>query len=360
VSGPAWAVQEATEQSLTISTDTARLTYRLPEPVSVQVFYGENFQSPDRSYAGTGVSNTIEVELDELTPGTAYYYRANFEGRNGQRLFFRTGWFRTQGVGPLKIEAVRALPGVSGAAFRVLASRQATGEIILSPASGRRIARPLSPAGTDVITGDLDLTRTVSVVTASVSGLKPLTRYPFTLRIGDGSGAVAVQEGGFTTLELNLALKKPVSGTFTNHDLADGTSLSGDVIGRAVDGNMNYHSGMSVSGDPSLEEQWLVLDLGAQTRIGAVVTFWRSLAYPGSYLLSFSADSRKWTAPLRVDAQPEDRLVETMPMKVFTTALKKRKARFLRLSVPAGTLCHRRFDKYEFVQLVELKVFPSD
>jgi hypothetical protein len=343
------------EKKIEVQENSAVLSFDLPARTSVQCFYGTDQDQLYRSVATVSLTESVELNLSGLEPGRIWYFRAVFTGTNGKKVFYRNGAFKTPGQPALRLDSVRIEPEKYGGLVKVFVSALMDAALSLDG-----VEHVFRQNGKTEFSRPLGMTEELFVYETRVGNLKPGRQYPFRLEGGSQKGESITWEGAITTLENNVALAKPVQGTFTNTFIADKMRLTGDVLSRVTDGSFDYFTGMAVSTDPGLSDQWVVVDLKDETPVEEIVCYWRAAAYPEAFSLSLSRDAVNWSQARKVMGDQERVIVDTMPVQVSRASFGGERARYVRLFFPAGGKYYHRFDSYRFLQLVELKVFPKE
>ncbi len=194
-----------------------------------------------------------------------------------------------------------------------------------------------------------------------IKGLEPLKSYDYKVEIKDNRENINVKRDKFSTGEYNIALNKPVEGTFRNHFIADVFTLKGNIISRVNDASFDYKNGMAVSFDPKDSEQFVILDLGKASALSEIITYWRALAYPYFYYILYSNDKKKWEqydGIVNLKSEPIKRIEGSgIPMKIGDTEVKNLTTRYIKLFIPKGTPYYKKYPQYKFLQLLEVKVY---
>lgn len=199
----------------------------------------------------------------------------------------------------------------------------------------------------------------------TLSGLKPKTTYFYQVKASDYSAAsVASKALTFVTRGDNVALNKKVTGTFTALPPKDKfvkTGSDADLLQRVTDGSMNYFNGMATSGPVPSADQYVVIDLGKSYSIKNITSFWRSLAYPNSLTIQVSSDNSTWTTladGVDVGAGGFARSDNGDPMQVISMD-STLSGRYVKLLVSKGSAFFHKHADWDFVQLMEVKVFAD-
>ncbi|MBI4777557.1 discoidin domain-containing protein [Candidatus Desantisbacteria bacterium] len=195
-----------------------------------------------------------------------------------------------------------------------------------------------------------------------LDGLQPDESYHFRLTAYDNDcHEVISTDHKFTTMEDNIGLYMPVTGTFV--ECPDDKYISHDkgFLERITDGNTGYFTGMATSGDVTLQDQFVTIDMGTIQPVDRIKVYWRKLAYSKDYSIKLSDDGKSWTMLASgINAcDGIDELSDTGdPMKVIITQGGGVKARFVQVFVPCGSDFFHKHEEWRFVQLMEVKVYP--
>ena len=194
-----------------------------------------------------------------------------------------------------------------------------------------------------------------------IKNLSPLQEYFCKITIKDKKNNTFTTNYQFETGEYNIALNKKVEGTFENPYIADVFQLKGNIMKRVTDGSFDYKTGMAVSFDPMRSDQFVIIDLGKIQQIEKIITYWRALAYPHLYFVTFSDDKIKWKKLKKVVNLKEKKRTHIkgsgIPLIIGETDTKDIKTRYVKIFVPKGTPYYKKFKLYNFLQLMELKVY---
>jgi len=194
-----------------------------------------------------------------------------------------------------------------------------------------------------------------------IKGLRPLNKYYYKVVIKDKENNQYSRVGNFITGEYNIALNKPVEGTFKNTYIADVFRLKGDILKRVNDGSFDYRKGMAVSFNPAKSDQFVIIDLKKIEPVSKIITYWRALAYPYFYYIYYSNNKKEWKKYKKIvklkDKKPRMVPGSGIPMKIGETEFKNFKARYIKIFIPKGAPYYKRYPKYKFLQLMELKIY---
>jgi hypothetical protein len=202
------------------------------------------------------------------------------------------------------------------------------------------------------------------ISSAVLYNLDPGFNYYYKVQAWDAFGnKVASGLKYFKPPKFNLALNKPVSGTFDNLPPDDKlVDRSKAVQPRVTDGATGYFKGMATSGSLRKNDQKLVVDLGASYPLNALISYWRALAYPESFSVRVSNDNSAWTeVASRINAGEGAfaRSDNGDPMRVVNTPLAGKEARFVEILIPKDSPYFVKHANWDFVQLMEVEVYPK-
>jgi hypothetical protein len=347
--------RELAETKIDVDQSSAILHFNPAQDVTAQCFYGPIHGKPDQSILTIEPTTNLEVMLTGLAPGRIYFFQTGFYDSNMVMVYFRNGAFKTPGQPILRLDSVEVVPEKYEAAIRVFVSSEMEGSVVFEGT-----AYPLQFTGTKEFFRPMGMTEQMLVYETSIKNAKPSKKYTYKITGKDRKGIKIVSSGEFTTLENNIALYKPVQGTFNGTFIADNFQLEGDILSRATDGKYDYTTGMAVSTDPDLEDQWLVVDLQAGFPVDEITCYWRAVAYPVEYTVSIGTNGTDWTEVKIVRADKEREVLGNMPVQVGRASFDGAMARYVKVFFPKGGQYFRRFDNYRFLQLVELKVIPKE
>lgn len=332
--------------------DRAVIRWKTNLPTGSSVLYAPIGWSRDRlrraGQESFEVSTEHEIEVRNLLPGTDYYFYIEA----GPEVFGRTHEepfrFRTEGI-PLPHAAERSLDiGTETVVFRFRSNIPAKPTLVLLGEGGfeKRLSGPM---GVEHI--------------LRAEGLEPRAEYRYRLVWEDKAGRVLEEaEESFRTLGDNIALGRPVEGTFNALLVPDQLEGETPPIRRATDGRDDYFTGMATSGDPAETYQWITVDLGRLVPLRTIEVVWRGNACPLQFFVLAGADTENWIYPtLALSAadgaferssrgDPLYRVV--VPMEAFPPV------RFVQVFVPRGAPIRTKLPSWRFVQLAEVEAYP--
>jgi len=198
-----------------------------------------------------------------------------------------------------------------------------------------------------------------------LSGLRPKTTYYYQVNSTDFYGNnVSSAVKSFTTDSENVALKKKVTGTFiyfpNERFVKDG--IDSEILARVTDGGTSYFTAMAMSGPVNDSDQYVTIDLGKPYRIKNIISYWRRLAYPESLIVQVSDNNSDWRtidSGLDVGKGALARSDAGDPMKVVSTSAKGDSGRYVKLLVKKGSPIYHKHAEWNFIQLMEVKVFAE-
>ncbi len=283
-----------------ITETSAEIKYRTSFPAVSLVRYSAERPLLNQISAGTDLATEHNVPLNGLISGTDYFYQIIVEKEEGGSKTSEVGIFRTSGDPPPEIRSIdMPPPGHDSARLDVKANTPVKWRLkygIFNP--DEKGDPPLSGAGVVEMT----VGQPSDSASFELANLEPRTRYFIIVSITDGAGREAVSDLlGFDTAPENLALGKPVEGTFTNEldDMYIEKSIS--PIKRITDGREDYLTSFAKGYQTSDAPQWVSVDLGFSQEVGEIIIVWSDLAVPKDYKLSIGTDGKTWTTILKCD-----------------------------------------------------------
>jgi hypothetical protein len=202
------------------------------------------------------------------------------------------------------------------------------------------------------------------VNSATLGNLDPAYVYFYKVKAWDAFGN-QVESGilNFRPPRANLALNKPVTGTFTQYPPNDPlVDRSKGALERAVDGITGYFKGMATSGSVRAADQQVTIDLGESYPIGSIVSYWRALAYPESFSVLISNDQENWIEVSKKINAGEGAFARSDagdPMRVVNTPSDGTKVRYVQVFIEKNSPYFVKHANWDFVQLMEVQVFPK-
>jgi len=198
----------------------------------------------------------------------------------------------------------------------------------------------------------------------TINDLVPLQKYFFIVESAETSGyKVNSGERVLVMPENNVALHKPATGSFLYFPPDPYVQRDTDPLVNVNDGDDAYFTGMATSGDVREGEQWVTIDLGREYDLQQVVTVWRQLAYPLDFAFYGSYDGEEWellAEHLTAADGESGRSKGGDPILTQNTDLAGESCRYLKLVVPLRSALQTKYFNWHFVQLMELKVYPTE
>lgn len=340
-----------------ITKHTAAIEYTTVVATTSQVRYSPWRPDMNNVLIDQRVRTEHRLEMDGLLEGTEYYIQALIPK---DEVFSGIHKFRTEGK-PLpiilninldEIEPARArliLTGNTGLNWKLYYGKY-DGMMDAEAAKNSPDGKVSEMVGYETMHG------------FEMIGLKPRTRYYFLLKAEDDEGRETESDlHGFDTPSVNLALGKPVEGTFRNELDDSYITPSDNPIGRVTDGDETYFGGFAKSMSPSLYKQFVMVDLEEVVEVAEVVVVWSRLAIPEEYTVKVDDGDQEWETVLEVDADGKKTEVSVLERRssrgdplVDVTIPVNRKLRRVRLDAPMGVKMISKFD-FKVAILAEIK-----
>ncbi len=347
-----------------ITETSAEIKYRTSLPAVSLVRYSAGRPVLDQISAGTNAATEHSAALNGLISGTDYFYQIMVDKEEGGSKMSEVGIFHTAGEPPPEIRLIdMPPPGHDSAKLAVKSNTPVKWHLKYGTFNpNQKGNQPLSGPGVVEMT----VGQPSDSATFDLTGLEPRTRYFVIVNIADGDGREAVSDLlGFDTAPLNLALGKPVEGTFEN-ELEDTYIENTDSpIKRVTDGIEDYIAGFAKGYPTTDTRQWAIVDLGRMEEIGEIVIIWSDLAVPKDYTLSVGADRKMWTAVLKYTGGILESGTETIaedrnsdrgdPLKQITVPIFK-ELRYIMLEIPKDSPVESRFG-WKTPILAEIKAY---
>jgi hypothetical protein len=185
------------------------------------------------------------------------------------------------------------------------------------------------------------------------TSLKPRSRYFLIVIASDKTGRETMSDLlGFDTIPVNLALNKPVTGTFTNELDDKYIETTKHPIKRVTDGDENYFSGFAKAWPTSEGPQWVSVDLGSVEQVAEAVIVWSALAVPDDYTVSTSPEGTNWVTELKITSGKveigagvtfEEKNSDNGDPLIEVTIPLNKNLRFLALAIPKDAGVESRF-----------------
>ena len=323
----------------------ALLTWTTDLAVPAEVRYGLAPQALTPLLNLAAATEHAQV-LAGLVPGTLYHYL--IVGRDDV-----TGTFVTCGLAPLRYESLGGST-LDAHTLRVAWSTNHPAAMIVGLRHESdsdytaRYDKPLEQRQHTVVFGNL----------------RAGNRYYFIVQSTDSTGwSVNTGERMVQMPEANVALHRPVTGTFGHYPTDANVQPDSDPLANITDGDDAFFTGTVNSGSIHAAEQWATVDLGDSVAVRSVVTVWRRLAYPLAFRLLGSRDGEEWELiewNINAGEGAEARSSRGDPLLVVTNPAGGRQYRYVKVLLTQGSRFFVKHDNWDFVQLVELKVFAEE
>jgi len=214
----------------------------------------------------------------------------------------------------------------------------------------------------------LDQTATIhelgEITSATLYNLETDQPYYYQAKVWDIYENAAVSRVKyFGSGKKNIALNKKVQGTFTELPPQDPyVNRTKDVLSRVNDGGTSYFTAMATSNSVEDGDQYAIIDLGKKYSVDSVVTYWRNLAFPQEFSVTISNDNKTFsdgTEKLNAEKGAFSRSDAGDPMRVIKADLKGAATRFIKVLVNKNSPCFQKHANWNFVQLMEVEVYPK-
>lgn len=222
-----------------------------------------------------------------------------------------------------------------------------------------RIVMEIRPAGAIALVYILELSnRTVSRGITNISGITELKMdglgHSSAYRLILSSGTYS-KKADFITGPKNIALNKPVFGTFNRYPVSRFIDDSTPAMTRINDGRWEWLKGMAASGEVNSEEQFVYINLEKPSRLRSVTVVWHADYYPLTYYFVYGTDGKNWNVIKRDAGSFISRMVkDNTPVKIDE----------IRTNVEAGTIgivikkgekIRSRLASRNYVELLEIE-----
>ncbi|HNW93208.1 MAG TPA: discoidin domain-containing protein [bacterium] len=328
-----------------VGDTTATLLWTTDLAVTAEIGCGLSLQALSTTVSLTAAMEHAQL-LSGLMPGTLYWYK--IVGRDDV-----TGTFVTAGRQPLRYESVGG---------SCLDAHQL--QIVWTTNHPASMIIGLRHADDTTYTTQFDKPLALRSHTVMFGNLRAGNRYYFIIQSTDSTGAIINSgERSVVMPENNVALHRPVSGTFDQLPADPGVKPDSEPRAKVTDGDDAFATGTVNSGNINAAEQWVAVDLGDTVSVRSVVTVWRRLAYPQAFRLLGSSDGINWELiEWNINAADgvEARSRTGDPLYVVTTPVQGARYRYIKAMLTKGSRYFVKHAEWNFVQLVEMKVFGEE
>lgn len=334
-----------------VQSETVVVSWRTTLPATAEVVFGI---SPERLERRTHAARMVlshRLMLPGLKPGTPHFLKIEGDDIFSRRFKSQVIPFKTAGLPPLEFVRVGVLESHRD-------------RMILFWQTNLPTAGKLYFGKSNAYDRIFQATEYGTFHRFVVDGLVPSTMYFFRMDVQDTHWKTPLTTGNLqsSTRELNVALGKPVTGTFTELPEPAMQKADSPPLARLTDGMLDYFKSMAASQDPDQGVQWAMIDLQDSFPVRAVITYWRALSYSRNFSISLSEDGKTWeTVASDLDARDGADAVseDGSPMKIAATLCYSRRARYVRLSIPKGSARYSKWPQWKGVHLFEIKVLPE-
>ncbi len=312
-----------------------------------QIRYGRDLNDINNIKTEYFYTDNHQLTLDKLLKGTKYYYQIINLTAENKIVTTPVKFFKTKGTPLPEIKSVKIKKYYNGVDLTVEANVKVKIEIKY----GKDVK------GLTYIKKENSYSK---IHILQIRNLIPLNKYYYEITVIDKKRNKYKKAGFFSTGEYNIALNKKVRGTFYNKYIGDVFKLKGDVLSNATDGDFSYSSGMAVSFDPAISDQYLIVDLEKIKKVERIITYWRALAYPYFYFILYSNDGKKWNKIKKIVKLKGKKIVHIknsgIPLIIGDTPVNI-ETRYIKIFIPKGTPYYKKYHHYKFLQLVEIKIY---
>jgi len=315
-----------------------------------KVFYGKFSNRLYNQGISLGYATNHSVILNNMEKGTVYYYYIESTDKKGKIEKTPLFQLKTKGTPDTQLLSLSVV------------TNQETYFVLQWEANV-----PIQVSVLYIQYGDshkkaTKFTKPLQKGTIKIDGLAPRTSYYYLLQYKDQSGKVFKDKiKTILTKENNVALHKPVKGTFTKNIKDDKYfQKSSKIINRVTDGKMNYFTGMAVSGNIKKTDQFVIIDLQDDFDIDSIEVFWRALSYSTDYKILISLDNKNWKIvknKLNAAKGKKMRGEKGDPI-LYNTIFVHEKARYVKL-IASKNQFYNKHEQWNYVQLMEIKVYPK-
>jgi len=339
-------IKNLTEDSVVISFTTSPSS-------TAYLKYGENKDSIFNQAISIGPVTNHSITLRNLSPGTVYFFyiEATFPYSNINPVKTSVDLFKTKGLPLFRIinfEVVSNLLNKFVVSWTLTRKGRVTLYYIEDGTVERKKIEEL-----DFKTEGFN----------SITNIKQGKTYLYFAEFSDESGKIIkTKVFNIKIPEENIAKGCFVTGTFTNFMKEDPFfDLTSPVIRRITDERLTWFDGTAISGNINLDDQFCIIDLKKERIFSRIEVFWRSLSLSTNFSIELSKDCKNWTL---IKDSLDGRKGEPLkgengdPLKCNVITFQKPViARFVKLTAKKGS-AKNKHERWNFVQLTEIKIFP--
>lgn len=235
--------------------------------------------------------------------------------------------------------------------FRFVLRDSRSDSAVLEITSDDRVAVEIRFGSSNQAERSLRLT-VLGKTNCSLAGLNSSSYYNAVIS-GPGYG----KKFGFYTKPRNIALNKPVFGTFNRLPESRYVDDTTPAITRVNDGKWEWYRGMAASGELGSQGQFVYVNLEKTARVRSVKTVWHAFYHPGSYFIVYGTDGRKWQSLARNRRDFRDMIApDNSPVKV-DDAETGFNAQYVGIVINRGEKVYGKHSDKNYVELMELEVY---
>jgi len=330
-----------------ITENSATISWKTIKKCIGQLNYGTSPNSLFTVAMDVNMSTNHTIRLQKLEKGILYYFRIIYQYKN-KTYMTKIYQFKTKGIPKpniinLKIEKIS--PTKINLKYLFTTPSKFILNYIAQHSKQKNIIRNYNY---------------IQKGTLTLTNLIPDTTYFYNIQLENKNGEKFKSKVfHFKTMELNLALNKPVYGTFTHLPDDRFVTKTKNPLQRITDGVLSYFSGLAQSGNIEKEDQYIIIDLEKKFKIKEIKIYWRALACSKNYSVYISKDKVKWEKIAdKLNAKKGFNLtgVRGTPIKLNTVSIKSKTARYIKIFIPKNSPYFVKHKKWKFVQLIEVKV----
>lgn len=222
-------------------------------------------------------------------------------------------------------------------------------ELEIGPDGNRQLKYALELSNRRIVQGTTNIGATTRL---KLENLEPSSLYTLTLGVDAFKRKIV-----FITGPENVALNKPVFGTFNRLPVSRFIDDSTPALSRINDGKREWLSGMAVSGEVDSDEQFAYINLEKVCRLKSVSVVWHADYYPLKYYFVYGNDGKNWNV-IRRDAglfvPGAERDNTPVRVDVIRTNVE---ARTIGIVIKKGDKIRTRIASRNFVELLEIEAY---
>ncbi len=162
---------------------------------------------------------------------------------------------------------------------------------------------------------------------------------------------------GFKTLLKNIALNKPVYGTFTKLPESRFVDDTTPVIRRINDGRLEWYKGMAVSGEVNSSDQYAFINLLGMEELKEIKVYWHAYYYPLKYSFYYSKDGTNWNYIERSTNQFSNNVAGDNTPLIIDDIMTNITAYYIGIIVKKGEKINNRLALRNYLELLEIEAY---